>query len=53
MARVPRWVKNKERSLRKRISQSMGDVGYANGHCRKMQRQWNRIRRVKRALRGL
>jgi hypothetical protein len=53
MSKVPKWIKNKERSLQKRISQSMRDAGYANGNCCRLQRQWNRIRRVKQALRGL
>lgn len=53
MSGVPRWLTNREQNLRRRISQSMRDAGYANGNCRRLQRRWSRIRRVKRALRGL
>ena len=53
MNRVPRWLRSRERNLQKRISQSMRDAGHANGNCRRLQRQWNRIRQVRRALRGL
>lgn len=38
MSRVPRWLRNKERKLRRRISQSMQDAGYANGRCRRLQK---------------
>jgi hypothetical protein len=53
MSRVPRWLKNKERSLKKRISQSMRDAGRANGNCKRLQRQWSRAQKARRALRGL
>ena len=53
MKRVPRWLKNRERNLRKRISQSMRDAGYPNGKCRPLQRRWNRVRQLQKALRGL
>lgn len=53
MRKVPRWLKNRERNLRHRISQSMRDTGYANGKARRLQRKLDRLERVGRALRGI
>ena len=53
MSKVPRWLKQRQRDLRKRIAQSMRDAGGATGRCRKLQKKLNRVERVRRVLRGL
>jgi hypothetical protein len=53
MARIYRLLNQRQRDLKKRVSQSMRDRGYASAKCRSLQRKIAQLQRAKRSLRHL
>ena len=51
VSRAIRGLSSQITDIRKRISQSMSDSGYANGKCRNLQKKLARLQKARQALR--
>jgi hypothetical protein len=52
MRNMPKWLKQRQAMLRRRIGQSMSQTGKPTAKCRRMQRALSAAQKVARLLRA-